>query len=126
MKKYLCVITTFLCIFLCTPVHAEDFTIWPSPSDTLPVKIWAVKFNQQFQPETTKNIYILNDNTGDVLKDVIVYPNSNGRMVYVYPKEGYPMAGKYTLIIKDVISTSGKTIKPVKMEFNIVQQGTDN
>lgn len=120
MKKFrkLSLITIVLFIFIYTsiPAHAESYINWRS-TKTFHDKIFVIKFNQNVDNGSEKNI-IVQDSKGNVVPTQ--YEHISSKVVYVGPKDNYTIGETYTLIIENVTS-NGKKVNPVKMEFTIAE-----
>lgn len=108
-----------LLLFNSKAVYAEEtYKVFPAQQNISADKVWNVKLSQDVDPVSVneKNIRVV-DESGSLLKTSL---SCSGSTVTIKPTNSYDPGKTYTILIDNIKSTKGYTLKlPGKMNFTI-------
>lgn len=115
MKKFLSVILATMLTLLFIPAFTFASI---NPNTNIKVdKRWTVSFAVDISSKSinTKNIYIINEKTKKTID--IKLERQGTRNIIISPKNKYEYSTKYTLYLKNILSTKGKIQKQIIIPF---------
>jgi Transglutaminase-like enzymes, putative cysteine proteases len=117
IPKIQLIVVLLLLLFNPKAVYAQDFyKIFPTQQNISTDKLWTVKFSQEIDPVSVNDNNIkVQDESGNSLK---INLNCSGSVVTIKSVNDYIPGKTYTILINNIKSTKGYTLKlPEKMNF---------
>lgn len=103
-----------------TAIQADDFTLWTAKSNVSQTKTWTIKFNQEVDSTSIKNISVV-DSQGTSVAISTSMGSDDKTVLVAPPKEGYAQGQTYNLLV-NCVTSNGKSVKPIKMPFTTINK----